>query len=391
MLKIRRETIISFLPGLSIYIHWPFCQAKCPYCDFNSHVRKSINQEEWTKAYISNLNFWAKKTSQNRISTIFFGGGTPSLMSEKTVNEILETIFYLWNCQSNLEISLEANPTSVETKKFKAFKNSGINRLSMGIQALNDQDLKRLGRLHTSRDAQKAFDIASESFNRVSFDLIYGRQHQTLKDWETELLGALKMSIGHLSLYQLTIEENTRFSELLSKGKLKGLPADESSINFYNLTNDICESENLPAYEISNHAKKGDECQHNLNYWRGGAFLGVGPGAHGRLNMRNKRYLTEAPSNPDLWLKLVKEQKFESFISKHMSNNEQGNEYIIMGLRLKEGFNIDHHYNLTQRRLPMTKLSELQDQNLIQIDQQMLKTTKSGKLLTDYVIRQLLC
>ena len=312
-------------------------------------------------------------------------------MSEKTVNDILETIFFLWNCQSNLEISLEANPTSVETRKFKAFKNSGINRLSIGIQALNDQDLKRLGRLHTSKDAQKAFNIASENFNRVSFDLIYGRQHQTLKDWETELLRALKMSIGHLSLYQLTIEEHTRFSELLSKGKLKGLPADESSINFYNLTNDICESENLPAYEISNHAKKGDECQHNLNYWRGGAFLGVGPGAHGRLNIGNKRYLTEAPSNPDLWLKLVKDQKFEIFTSEHLSKNEQANEYIMMGLRLKEGFNINNYHNLTQRRLPITKLTELQNQNLIQINEQMLKTTRSGKLLTNYIIKQLLC
>ena len=312
-------------------------------------------------------------------------------MSEKTVNDILEAIFSLWNYKSNLEISLEANPTSVETKKFKSFKNSGINRLSMGIQALNNKDLKRLGRLHSAQEAKNAFDIASENFNKVSFDLIYGRQHQTLRDWETELLGAIKMSIGHLSLYQLTIEENTRFGDLLSKGKLQGLPDDNISIDFYNLTNDICESENLLAYEISNYSKKGEECQHNLNYWRGGAFLGVGPGAHGRLNIGNKRYLTEAPSNPDLWLKLITDHKFETFTCEEISNVEQANEYIMMGLRLKEGFNIDHYHNLSKKTLPQIKLNELLDQNLVQINGQMLKTTKTGKLLTNYVIKHLLC
>ena len=232
-----RKITIKLAKPLSIYIHWPFCEAKCPYCDFNSHVRQAINQEEWTKAYKNSLQFWAKKLPECQISSIFFGGGTPSLMSERTIHKILSTIHKFWNCQSNLEISLEANPTSVEAKKFKGFQKLGINRISMGIQAFNDADLKRLGRLHSAWEAKQALDIANNTFSNVSFDLIYGRQDQTLRSWETELLEALSVSVGHLSLYHLTVEKNTRFGDLFSKGKLRGLPNEAKSTAFYKITN----------------------------------------------------------------------------------------------------------------------------------------------------------
>ena len=312
-------------------------------------------------------------------------------MSEEAVNKILNTISKLWTCSSKVEISLEANPTSVEAKKFQSFRASGINRLSMGIQALNDNDLKRLGRLHTTKEAKDAFNIAKKYFDRVSFDLMYGRQHQTLKDWEKELSTAIAMSVGHLSLYQLTIEENTRFGELFAKGKLLGLPKDDTSVEFYNFTQNICNANDLPAYEISNHAKKGQECKHNINYWKGISFLGVGPGAHGRVDIRHKRYLTEAPSNPEVWLDQVQKERMHLFHSERISSIEQAEEYIMMGLRLREGINLSHYNKLAETKIPKLIINELVNDNLITLDNQILTTTKSGKVLTNYVIRKLLC
>ena len=376
---------------LSIYIHWPFCEAKCPYCDFNSHVRTSVNQDDWTEAYIKSLDFWAEKTNGKNISSIFFGGGTPSLMSEKSVSRIIETISKLWTCQRNMEVSLEANPSSVEAKKFKAFRQAGVNRISIGVQALNDNDLKRLGRLHTANEAKEAFEIAKDAFDRVSFDLIYARQYQTLQDWEHELLMALNMSVGHLSLYQLTIEDNTRFGELSLRGKLHGLPQDSISIDFYQLTQQICKSQNLNAYEISNHARQGEECQHNLNYWRGGQFIGVGPGAHGRVDYNGQRHLTETSFNPEVWLKQVQTNNIDQFTSERLSSTEQAEEYIMMGLRLEEGLDLDHYHQLSKQKLPKQKLDKLIFENLIHIRSNILKTTKYGKVLTNYVIRELLC
>ena len=312
-------------------------------------------------------------------------------MSEDTVNTILDTISKLWTCSSKVEISLEANPTSVEAKKFKSFRKSGINRLSMGIQALNDNDLKRLGRLHTAKEATNAFNIAEKYFDRVSFDLMYGRQHQTLKDWEEELSTAIAMSIGHLSLYQLTIEENTRFGDLFARGKLLGLPKDDASIEFYNLTQNLCNANDLPAYEISNHAKKGHECQHNITYWKGISFLGVGPGAHGRVDVAQKRYLTEAPSNPEIWLEQVQKKRMHLFHYESISKGEQAEEYIMMGLRLTEGVNLTNYNELSKTKIPKSIIKELINDNLISLDNQILTTTKAGKVLTNYVIRKLLC
>ena len=312
-------------------------------------------------------------------------------MSEDTIDKILDTISNLWTCSPKVEISLEANPTSVEAKKFKSFRESGINRLSMGIQALNDNDLKRLGRLHTAKEAEAAFKIAAQHFDRVSFDLMYGRQNQTVKDWEKELLTAIAMSIGHLSLYQLTIEDNTRFGDLFANGKLLGLPKDDTSVEFYNLTQNICDANGLPSYEISNHAKKGQECQHNITYWKGFSFLGIGPGAHGRLDIRQKRYLTEAPSNPEVWLEQVQKEKMHLFHYESISNSEQAEEYIIMGLRLREGVNLSYYNQLAKTKIPEEIINELVNGNLISLDNQILKTTKAGKVLTNYVIKKLLC
>ena len=312
-------------------------------------------------------------------------------MSEDTVNKILDTISNLWTFSPKIEISLEANPTSVEAKKFKSFRESGINRLSMGIQALNDKDLKRLGRLHTANEAEGAFNIAAKFFDRVSFDLMYGRQNQTVQDWEKELITAIAMSIGHLSLYQLTIEDNTRFGALFAKGKLLGLPKDDTSVDFYNLTQDICDANGLPSYEISNHAKKGHECQHNITYWKGISFLGVGPGAHGRVDIGGKRYLTEAPSNPEIWLEQVQKERMHLFHSEHISNIEQAEEYIIMGLRLREGVNLSYYNQLARTKIPEEIINELIDDNLISLENQILKTTKTGKVLTNYVIKKILC
>ena len=354
-------------------------------------MRISINEQDWAQAYLNSLKYWANVLPQSKISSVFFGGGTPSLMSEGTVDVIIETIFKLWNCETNLEISLEANPTSVEIKKFKDFRKAGINRISIGIQALNNSDLRRLGRLHTVKEAKDSFAIASQNFPKVSFDLIYGRQQQTLTTWEKELFEALKMSDGHLSLYQLTIEENTRFGELFSKNKLVGLPNDEASVNFYNLTNQICESENLHAYELSNHAKLGEECKHNLNYWRGGSFLGIGPGAHGRIDIQNKRYRTETPTNPEVWLKQVQANNFEEFTCYPLSSIEHAEEYVMMGLRLREGFNMLTYSSLAKKNLPAKKINKLLSEGLIEINQSQLKTTQTAKILTNYVINRLLC
>jgi oxygen-independent coproporphyrinogen-3 oxidase len=261
----------------------------------------------------------------------------------------------------------------------------------MGIQALNDNDLKRLGRLHTTKEAKDAFNIATKYFDRVSFDLMYGRQYQTLKDWEMELSTAIAMSVGHLSLYQLTIEEDTRFGDLFAKGKLPGLPKDITSVEFYNLTQNICNTNDLPAYEISNHSKKGQECQHNITYWKGAAFLGIGPGAHGRVDINHKRYLTEAPSNPEIWLEQVQKERLHLFHCESISHIEQAEEYIMMGLRLKEGVNLSHYNQLAKTQIPEPIINELIDDNLISLDNQVLTTTKAGKVLTNYVIRKLLC
>jgi len=270
-------------PGFAVYVHWPFCQAKCPYCDFNSHVRQGgINEARFRSAYLAELDHMRSLTGPREVESIFFGGGTPSRMLPETTAAILECIAKNWKLGPDTEITLEANPTSVEADKFAGFRAAGVNRVSVGLQALNDTVLKSLGRTHTADEGLAALAIAKDHFERVSFDLIYARPRQTLENWEAELGQALKLAKGHMSLYQLTIEDGTPFAALQKSGKLV-CPEEGLARDFYVMTQEMCSKAGLPAYEVSNHAAPGQECRHNFIYWRMGEYAGIGPGAHGRL------------------------------------------------------------------------------------------------------------
>ena len=322
--------------GFGIYIHWPFCAAKCPYCDFNSHVRNNIDQKQWLRSYLSEINRVSKITSSRVLDSVFFGGGTPSLIEPWVINDILNEIQKHWTTKDNFEVTLEANPGSVDAKNFKAYNSAGVNRVSMGIQSLNEKDLKALGRTHTVREALSAFEIAKQNFTAVSFDLIYARQDQKLTQWEVELNQALDLGANHMSLYQLTIEQNTAFGDRYNRGLLKGLPSDDISAELYDITSDLCEDRGFSAYEVSNYAQEGSESVHNLVYWRYGDYIGIGPGAHGRLTVDGKRYATETFLSPEEWLTKVDNQgSGESFLSE-LSQEQQAAEMAMMGLRLNE-------------------------------------------------------
>ena len=284
--------------GFGVYVHWPFCQAKCPYCDFNSHVWAEIDQARWGAALIQELAAMSLRTGPRAVDSVFFGGGTPSLMTPQTVSDLIEAIDDLWGLRAGAEITLEANPTSVEAEKFQGYRAAGVNRLSMGVQALNDADLKALGRLHTVREALAAFEIARAAFDRVSFDLIYARMGQTSQAWAAELDQALALAVDHLSLYQLTLEPGTPFHALAERGKLH-TPPDDAAAEMFEITQTRCAAQGLPAYEISNHARPGAESRHNLVYWRMGDYVGAGPGAHGRLTTAPpRRRATETIRDP---------------------------------------------------------------------------------------------
>ncbi|MEP3784197.1 MAG: radical SAM family heme chaperone HemW [Ascidiaceihabitans sp.] len=322
--------------GFGLYIHWPYCEAKCPYCDFNSHVVRSIDHNAWRVAYLSELERTASETKGRVLHSVFFGGGTPSLMEPDVVGDIMAAIKRLWPTANDLEVTLEANPSSVEAGRFKAFRDAGINRVSMGVQALNDADLKRLGRIHTAQDAMNAFEIARTVFDRVSFDLIYGRQDQTLDQWEAELNQALNLAIDHISLYQLTIEQGTAFGDRYNIGKLRGLPSEDLGADMYERTQAICSAHNMPAYEVSNHARDGAQSRHNMIYWRYGDYIGIGPGAHGRVTINGQRFATEAYSNPKRWLDSVASGTAEK-ARIALSTADQASELLLMGLRVKDG------------------------------------------------------
>src|SRR5262245_9566241 len=294
--------------AFGIYVHWPFCASKCPYCDFNSHVRAGgIDEARFLRAYLRELRHWADLAPRGRVSSIFFGGGTPSLMSAATVHALLDEIGGLWALDASPEITLEANPSSVEASRFRDYRAAGINRVSLGVQSFNDADLRNLGRLHTAAEAQAAIEISRETFARFSFDLIYARPGQTLHDWERELAHALTVAGNHLSLYQLTIESGTPFAELHARGKLR-VPDGEAAQALYELTQDMTAQAGLPAYEISNHAVSAEECRHNLLYWRYGEYAGVGPGAHGRIVAGGVRRATLAERQPERWVMHVETQ-----------------------------------------------------------------------------------
>jgi putative oxygen-independent coproporphyrinogen III oxidase len=375
--------------GFAIYVHWPFCQAKCPYCDFNSHVAREVDQARWLKSYLTEIDRYAAMTRGRVLTSIFFGGGTPSLMNPDVVDGILERIRMHWPRANDLEVTLEANPGSVEAGRFKAYAESGVNRISMGIQALNDRDLLRLGRIHTTAEAMAAFDVARNQFERVSFDLIYARQDQTPEAWKRELKQALGMAIDHLSLYQLTIEEGTVFGDRYERGKLKGLPPDDVSADMYHITQDICEDAGFLTYEVSNHARPGAESRHNRVYWRYGDYIGIGPGAHGRLTLDGQRLATEAWRNPGRWLDAVAAGTGEK---DHvpLTPGDQASEFLMMGLRLTEGINPARFVSLSGRPLPERTLNHLNDLGMIDQKPGNLRVTRQGRMVLNAILSELL-
>ncbi|MDA7423407.1 radical SAM family heme chaperone HemW [Thalassococcus lentus] len=375
--------------GFALYVHWPFCESKCPYCDFNSHVSQFVDQQRWARALVSEIDRYSELTKGRVLRSIFFGGGTPSLMAVETVQSVLEASKKNWLWANDIEITLEANPGSVETAKFQGFSEVGVNRVSLGIQALNDTDLKRLGRLHSVAEAKTAFDTARKFFDRVSFDLIYARQDQSLADWRSELTEALSMAGDHLSLYQLTIEPGTAFWDRAQRGGLRGLPEDSLSADMYDLTQELCDQAGYSAYEVSNHAQNGSESRHNLVYWNYGDYIGVGPGAHGRVTKNGQKYATEAISAPGAWIKAA-ELGNADVLSAVISPPDMAGEAIMMGLRTIYGLDVDRVRQIHPDALPSAKLSELQDLNLIELDGGRIKPTRQGTLLLNSVITELL-
>ena len=326
----------------AIYIHWPFCLSKCPYCDFNVHVHEKIDQAAWKAAYGRALNHYAEKFPERRIVSVFFGGGTPSLMPVDTVGFILETINNLWSIDPQVEVTLEANPTSVEVEKFKGFRAAGVNRVSLGVQSLRDDQLAFLGRKHNTKETLQAIETAQKNFDRYSFDLIYARPGQTLADWETELRGALSHAGGHLSLYQLTIERSTPFYMEHARGAFM-MPAQDLAADFYTLTQEIMESAGLPAYEVSNHAAPGHQSRHNRVYWEYGDYIGNGPGAHGRMTAPGgaKSALRDHQA-PEIWLDMVKKNGCGAHKAEILGPQDRFTEALMMGLRLREGVTLAH-------------------------------------------------
>ncbi len=375
--------------GFGLYIHWPFCEAKCPYCDFNSHVTREIDQSRWLRAYLSEIDRYAETLPGRVLTSVFFGGGTPSLMNPDVVAAILERIRHSWPTSNDFEVTLEANPGSVESGRFRAYAQGGVSRISMGIQALNDDDLRRLGRIHSVSEARQAFDIARHNFERVSFDLIYARQHQTVDAWRAELREALSMALDHLSLYQLTIEPETAFGERYAKGRLRGLPPDDRAADMYDATQEICTAAGLPAYEVSNHAKIGAESRHNQIYWRYGDYAGIGPGAHGRVTINGQRNATEGWSNPERWLQAAESGNGERN-REPIALHDQADEYLMMGLRINGGIDRQRYFAMAGHDLPQDRLTDLEDLHLIEMDDTSIKTTQRGRILLNSVLRQLI-
>ncbi len=366
-----------------LYIHWPFCQAKCPYCDFNSHVASRIDQEAWREAYGGEIARYAAERPDLEIGSIFFGGGTPTLMDPRIVAGVIDDVQRHWRITNDIEITLEANPTSVEAGRFAGYRAAGVGRVSLGVQALNDRDLRRLGRRHTVAEALSALDLARATFDRVSFDLIYARQDQRPEDWRAELGIALSLAADHLSLYQLTIEDGTAFGDRLAAGRLPGLPDEDRAVDMYELTQDMTAAAGLPAYEISNHAAPGSRSRHNMIYWRGGEYVGIGPGAHGRVSIDDRRIATEAESAPLAWLATVRRGEAPETRA-ILTSREVFEERVMMGLRIPEGVEIDEH------SVPPSVLTDLQDLGLVSLEGSTLALTRRGRPLLNAILRQLL-
>jgi putative oxygen-independent coproporphyrinogen III oxidase len=378
---------------LALYIHWPFCKSKCPYCDFNSHVRAGIDEARWRAALLKDLGHYAGLTGRRSVTSIFFGGGTPSLMAAETVASVLERAAALWPLAPDVEITLEGNPTSVEAAGFRDFRSAGVNRVSLGVQALEDGALKFLGRGHDVKEALKALEVARRSFERFSFDLIYARPSQTVADWERELDRAVALAGEHLSVYQLTIEAGTAFAPAHARGDFV-LPDEETQAALYETTLDRLAAAGLPAYEISNHARPGAECRHNLVYWRYGDYVGVGPGAHGRLTLDGARVATRQHRAPETWIEAVESRGHGGEEPIALSPSEQRDELLMMGLRLAEGIpraRFRERLGLDfESALDPGRMAALIEAGFLQLDSERLVATSAGRQRLNAVLGQLI-
>ncbi|MEO3427798.1 radical SAM family heme chaperone HemW [Pelagibius sp. CAU 1746] len=379
--------------GFGVYLHWPFCRSKCPYCDFNSHVREAVDQERWRAALLAGLEHAAEKSGPREVTSVFFGGGTPSLMPPETVAAVIDKIDALWGLAPGTEITLEANPTSAEAESFAGFARAGVNRLSLGVQALNDEALKFLGRQHSAAEALGALELARAAFPRLSFDLIYARPGQSPAAWQAELAEALALGPEHISLYQLTIEEGTVFHGAWRRGELI-LPEEEAAAALFEATARQLEEAGLPAYEISNHARPGAECRHNLTYWRYGDYAGVGPGAHGRLTFDGAKRATREHRAPEAWLDLVERQGHGWRQAEAVTPEQRLAEMVMMGLRLTEGISraaLQRELGAgPEELLPAERLQQLAGEGYLEVDAAGLRATAAGRQRLDALLGYLL-
>jgi oxygen-independent coproporphyrinogen-3 oxidase len=380
-------------PAFGIYVHWPWCVSKCPYCDFNSHVDRRADQALMADNLCTELRHYAARTQgqsgSRTVHSIFFGGGTPSLMNVEVMEKILAEIRVLWPFANDIEISMEANPSSADASRFAGYRAAGVERLSLGVQALNDRDLTALGRLHDVAEARTAIDLAREHFPRISFDLIYARPEQTLKAWRAELSKALQLAPDHLSLYQLTFEPGTPFYTLMQAGKITPLD-DDTGADLYEITQSLCQEAGLRAYEISNHARAGAACRHNLIYWRMHDYIGVGPGAHGRFREGAARRATVALSDPHAWSAQVQAKGHGLATDEPVALLDQATEMMLMGLRLDEGVSLSRYEALAGTPLARAPLERLQSQGLISKKGENLRATDAGRPVLNAVLAALL-
>jgi oxygen-independent coproporphyrinogen-3 oxidase len=385
-----REPAAAADGGFGVYVHWPFCASKCPYCDFNSHVRASgIDEPRFLAAFLREMAYARELTGPRRAVSVFFGGGTPSLMQPATVGRLIEEIDRLWPLDAGAEITLEANPGSVEAARFRGYHAAGVNRVSLGVQSLREADLKALGRVHTVAEAKAAIAIAQATFERSSFDLIYARPAQTEAAWQDELGEALALAHGHLSLYQLTIEQGTPFAALHSAGKLR-IPDPERADALYEVTQSMTAAAGLPAYEISNHARAGEESRHNLVYWRYGTYAGIGPGAHGRLGHDGQRVATATERHPERWLQAVEREGHGLVERAFLSPAEQADEALLMGLRLREGIDLSRLVYLGGVRPADHVIDSLADLGVIErIGSDRIVATPRGRFVLNELVVQL--
>ncbi|HWD50383.1 MAG TPA: radical SAM family heme chaperone HemW [Rhizomicrobium sp.] len=378
------------MTGLGIYVHWPFCTAKCPYCDFNSHVRVKIEENVWVDGILRELEHVAAWQGDGRpiVETIFFGGGTPSLMSGKAVGAVIDKITRLWRTANDVEITLESNPASVEAQRFADYRAAGVNRVSLGVQALNDQDLKMLGRLHNVVEAKVALALAQKIFERVSLDLIYARPDQTEAQWREELREALAFGTEHLSLYQLTIEPATPFATLARTGALRPMD-DDRAATLYDITQEMTEAAGRPAYEISNHARPGAESRHNLLYWRYGAYAGVGPGAHGRLDIGGARVATVTEKLPERWRENVSRIGHGIIEESKVAHDEAAREHLLMNLRLSEGLDLAAYRARWNTEPNAQRIAELSKDGFLRVENDRLFATPKGRLVLNRLIAEI--